>query len=103
MRILTTIRDYKTSDYNTPDTSIESFATHLFNRWGIGDRATNRGIMLVVARSDRKVRLELGAGYDSSYDKRAKGVIDEFILPSFKKDNYEAGASKKGFAERYSC
>ncbi len=39
---INSIRDYKTSDYNTADTTIESFATHVFNRWGIGDRATNR-------------------------------------------------------------
>lgn len=50
--------------------------------------------MLLIAKNDRKVRLELGAGYASSYDARAKGVIDEYILPSFKKDNYEAGIEK---------
>ncbi len=88
------IRDYKTSDYNTPDSTIEAFATHLFNHWGIGDRATNRGVMLLVAKSDRKVRLEVGSGYDSSYNKRAQGVIDEFILPSFKKDDYQTGIEK---------
>ncbi|MEZ4672420.1 MAG: TPM domain-containing protein [Anaerolineae bacterium] len=81
-------------DYGTQSSTIEQFATNLFNRWGIGERATNKGVMLLVARSDRKVRLELGSGYSSSYDSRAKGVIDEFILPSFKQENYEAGIEK---------
>lgn len=88
------IRDYKTSDYNTADSTIEAFATHVFNRWGIGDRGTNRGVMLLVAKNDRKVRIELGDGFGTSYDTKAKGVIDEFILPNFKKENYEAGIEK---------
>src|SRR5207248_6758350 len=68
--------------------------THLFNHWGIGDSATNKGVMLLVAKNDRKVRLEVGSGYDSSYNQRAQGVIDEFILPSFKKDDYPTGIEK---------
>ena len=35
---INSIRDYKTSDYNTPDTSIEAFATHVFNHWGLFDQ-----------------------------------------------------------------
>jgi len=91
---INSIRDYKTSDYNTADTSIESFATHVFNRWGIGDRATNKGVMLLVAKDDRKVRIELGKGYESIYNQRAQGVINEYILPSFKKEDYVTGIEK---------
>jgi len=96
MTVLTinSIRDYKTSDYGTTDYTIEDFATHVFNRWGVGDRATNKGVMFIVAKSDRNVRIELGDGFGRSYDDRAKGVINEFILPNFKKDNYEAGIEK---------
>ncbi len=81
-------------DYAAYGTSLETFATGLFNRWGIGDRATNKGVMLLVVENDRDVRIELGAGYPSSDDKRAKGVLDEFILPYFKQENYEAGIEK---------
>lgn len=91
---MTVVTIGSTRDYNTQDTTIERFATNLFNRWGIGDRATNKGVLLLVARNDRKVRLELGAGYSSSYDDKAMTVIEEYILPSFKKDNYEAGIEK---------
>lgn len=91
---MTVVTVDSTRDYNGWDSTIERFATSLFNRWGIGDRATNKGIMLLVAKDDRKVRIELGAGYDSSEDKRAKGVLDEFILPYFRNDNYETGIEK---------
>ncbi len=91
---MTIVTINSTHDYNGWDYTIERFATSLFNRWGVGDAATNKGIMLLVARNDRKVRIELGDGYNSSYNQRAKGVIDEYILPFFKKDNYEAGIEK---------
>ncbi len=96
MTVLTinSTRDYKTSDYGTSDTTIESFATHVFNRWGVGDRATNKGIMLIVAKSDRNVRIELGDGYGDSYNKSAQDVITEYILPYFKKDDYVTGIEK---------
>lgn len=88
---MTVVTVNRISDYNTDDTTIESFSTRLFNRWGIGDAATNRGIMMVVAVGDRDVRVELGSGYDSSYDREAKEVIDEHILPAFRNGNYEEG------------
>jgi uncharacterized protein len=79
------------ADYNTGDTTIESFATRLFNTWGLGDAATNRGVLLLVALDDRKVRLELGRGWDRAYDATAKVVIDEYILPPFRQGDYERG------------
>lgn len=91
---LTVVTLNYTHDYNAWDTTIEKFATALFNRWGVGDSATNKGVMLLVAVKQRQVRIELGAGYARSEDKRMKGVIDEYILPFFKKDNYEAGIEK---------
>lgn len=79
------------ADYNTGDSTIESFATGLFNTWGLGDAATNRGVLLLVALDDRKVRLELGRGWDRAYDTTAKVVIDEYILPPFRQGDYERG------------
>lgn len=71
-------------DYRTGDRTIESFATNLFNTWGIGDRTRNDGILLLVAPGDRKVRIELGQGYAVSYDSVAQSIIDDTILPSFR-------------------
>ena len=56
---INSIGDYKTSDNGTTDTSIESFSTHLFNHWGIGDALTNKGVMLVVSKGDRKVHSKI--------------------------------------------
>ncbi len=79
------------NDYATADQSIESFAKHLFDLWGIGDRATNKGMLLVVAVKDRKVRVELGKAYGHIYDARMKEVIDQRIVPAFKRNDYSLG------------
>lgn len=78
-------------DYGTGDSTIESFATNLFNAWGIGDRTRNDGILMLVAVGDREMRIELGMGYDSSYDAVAQSIIDQQMLPSFRDGNYSQG------------
>ena len=67
-----------------PTASLESFATNLFNTWGIGDRNKNNGILLLVSLQDRKVRIELGAGYGAKHEKAAANIINNAMLPLFK-------------------
>ncbi len=71
--------------------SIEPFATALFNHWGVGDAARNDGVLILIARSDRKMRIELGSGYPAFWNKEVKHVIDDAFIPYFKQDKYEAG------------
>jgi len=78
-------------DYDLPDRTIETFATNLFNNWGIGDRQRNDGVLLLVAVKDRKVRIEVGSGYGDSYNSTMQRVIDEDILPRFRAGNYGQG------------
>ncbi|MBE9102648.1 TPM domain-containing protein [Vacuolonema iberomarrocanum] len=78
-------------DYGTGDPTIESFATNLFNTWGIGDSTRNDGILLLVAVGDREMRIELGMGYDSSYDAVAQSIIDQQTIPYFRDGNYGQG------------
>jgi uncharacterized protein len=80
-------------DYPTGDTAIEPFATQLFNTWGIGDAARDDGILLLVAPGDRKVRIELGSGYDSRYDRVAQAIIDDAILPKFRQGDIAQGTA----------
>ena len=53
------IQDYPGADVS----SIENFATGLFNTYGIGNMPKNDGVLLLVAVKDRKARIELGGGY----------------------------------------
>ena len=79
------------NDYDTNDSSLEAFATNLFNTWGIGDPNKNNGVLLLVAVNDRKVRIELGNGYENSYNDEMQEVINEHILPSFRNGNFSQG------------
>ncbi|WP_143093094.1 TPM domain-containing protein [Celeribacter neptunius] len=72
---------------------IEPFATGLFNSWGVGDAEKNDGLMMLVSRWDRKIRLEVGSGYGTSMNAPMQQVIDGDILPYFRKDRYEEGIS----------
>ncbi len=70
---------------------IEPFATGLFNHWGVGNAERNDGVMMLVSHQDRKMRIEVGAGYGRSKDAPMKRIIDGVILPEFRGDNYASG------------
>ncbi|TCO72430.1 TPM domain-containing protein [Rhodovulum euryhalinum] len=71
--------------------NIESFATALFNAWGVGDADRDDGILVLVAHRDREMRLELGAGYPAEWDRVARAVVDDSFLPDFGADRYAQG------------
>ncbi len=77
-------------DYGFTGT-IEEFATKLFNAWGIGDATRNDGVLILVSRFDRAMRIELGAGYPRSRDTDMQRVIDTKFLPAFRDDAYQKG------------
>lgn len=79
------------NDYDTGDATLEAFATNLFNAWGVGNRERNDGVLLLVAVNDRKVRVEVGAGYGDSQNDDMQEVINEHILPQFRSGNFSRG------------
>ena len=79
------------ADYGGADQRIEDYAKSLFNAWGIGDVARNDGVLILVARSDREMRIALGAGYPVIWDNAAQRVIDRYFLPAFREDRYADG------------
>lgn len=81
------------SDYGH-DGPIEPFATRLFNTWGIGNAERNDGVLILVARDDRRMRIELGSGYSAAWDGRMQRVIDEAFLPAFRRDAYQEGIER---------
>ncbi len=70
---------------------IERYATELFNHWGIGFKDRNNGMLLLISRDDRKARIELGADWGREYDYQAKQIMDELIVPSFKRGDFSTG------------
>ncbi|MEJ6398749.1 TPM domain-containing protein [Yoonia sp. 208BN28-4] len=84
------------------DMTVPDYATALFNEWGIGNADDGDGVLLLVFRDDRQLRLETGAAYDADAQDRAQSIISEVIIPEFQNDNFEAGieAGATAIAER---
>ena len=87
--VVVTIRSIH--NYKTDDQTIESFATNLFNTWGIGDSVRNDGILILVAVKDRKTRIELGSGFGDSYNSQMQSVISNQMIPHFRKKQFGLG------------
>ncbi|MGB0902325.1 TPM domain-containing protein [Halocynthiibacter sp.] len=83
-----TIRNTALYDHHGP---IEPFATGLFNHWGIGNAARNDGVLMLISRNDRKMRIEVGSGYGRTKDRPMKRIIDDIIIPAFRNDAYSRG------------
>ena len=72
--------------------TIEDYAVRLFEKWGIGQKDKNNGVLFLVALDDRKIRIEVGYGLEPVItDGRAGRIRDNDVLPSFKKGDYEGG------------
>lgn len=70
---------------------IERYAMNLFAEWGIGQPAQSRGVLLLVSKGDRKVRIELGSGWSRENDAAASAVIANTIVPRFKAGRFSQG------------
>jgi len=79
----------------TPDLggqTIEAYSLALANDWGIGDAKRNDGLLLLVAPTERKVRIEVGRGLEASVlDEDAAAIIQDAILPHFRAGDFQRG------------
>jgi uncharacterized protein len=71
---------------------IESFSMRVAEAWKIGRKGVDDGILVVVAKSDRVMRLEIGYGLEGAIpDATAKRLIDEVFIPGFRAGNFYDG------------
>jgi uncharacterized protein len=74
--------------------SIERYARRLFNQWGIGKRGTDNGVLLLLAIQDRKLRVEVGRGLETTLpDSWCQQLIDGTIVPYLKAGQYGDGCA----------
>jgi uncharacterized protein len=78
----------------TQPEDIASYANRVANTWKIGRREVGDGILLIVAKDDRRVRIEVAKTLEGAVpDLAAKMIIDEAITPAFRQGNFAAGLS----------
>jgi uncharacterized protein len=74
---------------------INDFANRLFQKWGIGDKKKDDGVLILVAIQDRKARIEVGYGLEGILpDAKSGRMLDEVTLPFFRQQRYAEGITK---------
>lgn len=103
-----TLEDKLVSFYDTSATQIaivtistigdwepNAFATELINSWGIGQVKQDNGVVILVAVNDRDTYIGTGKGSEGWLpDLLAKRVVDNYLLPKFREDDYYGGLNE---------
>ena len=77
---------------STAPETIEQYAVRAFEQFKLGRKGIDDGLLLVVAKEDRKVRIEVGYGLEGAIpDITAGRVIQEYLVPKFRQDDYAGG------------
>lgn len=77
-------------------TSVEDYANRLFRFWNLGQQTKDNGVLLLVAPTERKVRIEVGYGLEGVLpDAVASTIIQTAMVPLLRRGDY-AGAIGKG-------
>src|SRR3979411_2156919 len=78
----------------TAPETIEQYSIRVAEAWKIGRKKIDDGAILVVAKDDRKLRIEAGYGLEGALtDVTAKRIIDEVITPKFRSGDFAGGIS----------
>lgn len=74
------------------DDSLEEYSLKVARQWGIGDKKKSNGVLLLIAKNDRKMRIEVGNGMEGLLtDARASQIIRNTIAPKFRSGDYAGG------------
>lgn len=77
---------------STQPETIEQYTQRVFEQWKIGRSGVDDGVLLVVAKDDRRVRIEPGYGLEGAIpDAIANRVIQEYLAPRFRSGDYAGG------------
>ncbi len=72
--------------------SVDTFANDLFHKWKIGEKKTDRGILVLLAVDDHKRRIEVGYGLEGILPDAKAGDIGREMVPALKESKYDDAA-----------
>jgi uncharacterized protein len=76
-------------------TSIDDYGYQLGRYWGIGQKEKNTGALLIVAPNERKVRIEVGYGFEGTLtDAVSRLIIENSIVPRFRVNDFAGGITR---------
>ena len=86
--VVATVKSLQGSD-------IETYANQLFCFWKLGEAKKNNGVLLLVAPSERKVRIEVGYGLEGTLtDALSSVIISSAVIPRFKTGDFSGGIQR---------
>jgi uncharacterized protein len=72
--------------------ALEDYANKVFRTWAIGQNKENNGVLLLIARDDHKLRIEVGYGLEGTLtDALSSFVINQTIVPKFRSGDFGGG------------
>lgn len=75
-----------------PYANIDEYSLATANKLGIGKKGKDNGVLIVVSKTQRRIRISTGYGIESKLtDELCQQIIQNNIIPEFKKDDYETG------------
>lgn len=76
----------------TEPETIEGYAVKLFEKWGIGKKGKDNGVLFLIASQDRRLRIETGYGLEGALpDVLCHQIIENLVVPAFKAGEYSKG------------
>ena len=80
---------------STEGENINFLGANWLTEWGIGQADTDNGILIILARGDRRIGINTGYGIESTLtDGLSRRIIENVIVPEFKRGDYYAGLDK---------
>jgi uncharacterized protein len=72
--------------------NINEYAVKLFEKWGIGSREYDNGILMLIVTEERQIWIEVGYGLERALpDSKVGNIIEDSIIPYFKEERYTEG------------
>jgi uncharacterized protein len=76
----------------TQPETIEQYALRVVEKWKLGRKKIDDGALLLIAKNDRSLRIEVGYGLEGALtDATSKQIIDDIIVPYFKRGDFYGG------------
>jgi uncharacterized protein len=86
--VVATVKSLEGSD-------VETYANELFRNWKLGEAKKNNGVLLLVAPTEHKVRIEVGYGLEGTLtDALSSVIISSAIVPRFKANDFTGGVER---------
>lgn len=76
----------------TSPVDLETYSVELAQKWGVGKKATDEGLLVLLVTGDRKFRIEVGYGLEGKLtDGKAGRIADAYIMPYLEKNKFAEG------------